>query len=161
MVGQWVGPDLSRATELVERSGTKGAEVTIGMSPCLDPTAKVVADTLRDLGYHVHREIDGPLRPEGDLLVRRHFAGRRRLRRRLVQRISLRGGVPRAAAVVRPARRHARGERCGGLHLQCSNFCDPEIDRRMQRAVDLQLTDAHAAARAFERWNTTSSIWHR
>ena len=31
-----------------------------------------------------------------------------------------------------------------------SNFCDHEIDRRMQRALDLQLIDPHASARAYE-----------
>jgi ABC-type oligopeptide transport system substrate-binding subunit len=34
--------------------------------------------------------------------------------------------------------------------FNASNFCDREIDRRMQRAIDLQLTDPHASARAFE-----------
>jgi ABC-type oligopeptide transport system substrate-binding subunit len=29
-----------------------------------------------------------------------------------------------------------------------SNFCDPAMDRRMQRALDLQLTNPHASARA-------------
>ena len=34
--------------------------------------------------------------------------------------------------------------------FNASNFCEREIDRRMQRAIDLQLTDSHASARAFE-----------
>ena len=151
VVGQWVGPDPSRASELARRSGTRGAEVTIGMSPCLDPTAKVVADTLRDLGYHVHREIDGPLRPEeipcwfaalspdADVSAAAWF-----------------GGYPSAAVFLVPLLSCVQPDGTPAVKgvvdytANASNFCEPEIDRRMQRAVDLQLTDAHAAARAFE-----------
>ena len=38
----------------------------------------------------------------------------------------------------------------GTITWNFSNLCAPEIDRRMQRALDLQLTDLHASARAFE-----------
>jgi ABC-type transport system substrate-binding protein len=49
VIGQWAGPDLSKARELVVRSGTEGAPVSVGMSPCMGPIAKVVVKTLRDL----------------------------------------------------------------------------------------------------------------
>jgi ABC-type oligopeptide transport system substrate-binding subunit len=42
-------------------------------------------------------------------------------------------------------------EGAGEFRLNLSNFCDPAIDRRMQRALDLQLTDPHASARAFAK----------
>jgi hypothetical protein len=50
------------------------------------------------------------------------------------------------------ARRHTpQGEgRAVGETFNASNFCDREIDRRMQRAIDLELIDPHASARAFE-----------
>ena len=38
----------------------------------------------------------------------------------------------------------------GEFFFNLSNFCNPAIDRRMQRALDLQLTDPHASARAWE-----------
>jgi peptide/nickel transport system substrate-binding protein len=33
--------------------------------------------------------------------------------------------------------------------INLSQFCDPNIDRRMQRALDRKLTDPNASARAF------------
>ena len=38
----------------------------------------------------------------------------------------------------------------GSPFFNLSNFCNPAIDRRMQRGLDLQLTDPHASARAWE-----------
>jgi YVTN family beta-propeller protein len=150
VVGQWVGPDLSLATSLVDRSGTKGSNVTIGMSPCLDLIATVVSDTLRDLEYQVHREIDGPdfaptdcqfgaITPDADVSSTAWFNGYPSAAVFLVPLLSCvqPDGTPAVKGVV-------------DYTFNASNFCDPEIDRRMQRAVDLQLTDAHAAARSFE-----------
>ena len=98
-----MGPDPSLARRLVQRSGTAGAEVSIAMSPCLASVAASVADTLRGLGYRVVLETDGPLAPPA-LLVRRPFAGRRRLLHSLAVVISIRCAVPGAAHVVRRAR---------------------------------------------------------
>jgi len=38
----------------------------------------------------------------------------------------------------------------GDYSWNFTNFCDPEIDRRMQRALYLEQTDPYASARAFE-----------
>ena len=38
----------------------------------------------------------------------------------------------------------------GDYSWNFTNFCDPEIDRRMRRALDLEQTDPYASARAFE-----------
>lgn len=150
VVGEWAGPDLSRANALVEGSGTKGAQVTIGMSPCLDPIAKVVARTLRDLGYQPRREIDGPLPPKGwdcwygalspdaDVSMTSWF-----------------NGYPSAGVFLVPLLscvQHGRSAVTGVLEypFNASNFCDHEIDRRMQQALDVQVIDPHAAARRYE-----------
>ncbi len=139
VVGAWAGPDPSRAGELVARSETEGADVTIAMSSCLEPTANLVAATLRDLGYRVVLETDGPLipaccqncwfgavSPDAD-----------------VSFTAWANDYPSPASFLVPLLS------CGE-HFNASNFCDPEIDRRIQRALDLQLTDPHAAAREFE-----------
>ena len=150
VVGEWAGPDLSRANALVEGSGTKRAQVTIGMSPCLDPIAKVVASTLRDLGYQPRREIDGPLRlkgedcwygalsPDADVSITVWF-----------------NGYPSAGVFLVPLLscvQHGRSAVTGVLEYpnNNSNFCDHEIDRRMQQALDVQVIDPHAAARRYE-----------
>jgi peptide/nickel transport system substrate-binding protein len=51
--GTWDAPDLVRAQDLVERSGTVGASVTIAIPERDRPTAGVLAEALRDLGYEV------------------------------------------------------------------------------------------------------------
>ena len=51
--GAWDAPDLVKAQELVERSGTAGDTVTIAIPKEERPTAEVLAETLRDLGYEV------------------------------------------------------------------------------------------------------------
>ncbi len=151
VIGEWAGPDLSRATALVDRSGTKGAEVTIGMSPCLDPIAKLVTDTLIDLGYQVVRETDGPLRPHDDPCWFGALSPDAD-----VAYAAWFNGYPSAAVFLVPllscVQPHEKPAVKGVVDytFNAANFCDHEIDRRMQRAVDLQLTNAHAAARAFE-----------
>jgi peptide/nickel transport system substrate-binding protein len=54
--GSWTAPDLARARELVERSGTRGMRVdmiTVGGDSLFSSAARVVADALRLLGYRV------------------------------------------------------------------------------------------------------------
>jgi peptide/nickel transport system substrate-binding protein len=149
--GSWAGQDFSRARELVKRSGTAGAEVVLAMSPCLEPTADQVASTLRDLGYRVTVKTDGPLRPPaidcwfGSLSP--------------VADVSFTAWawdypspsqflVPLLSCVQPDGTPAVEG--AGYFSFNASNFCDHEIDRRMQRALDLQLTDPHASARAYE-----------
>jgi len=150
VLGEWAGPDLSRATALVDRSGTKGAEVTIGMSPCLDATAKLVAATLRDLRYRVILETHGPLAQDD-------FCWFGALSKDAdVSSTAWFNGYPSAAVFLVPLLSCVQPDGTPAVNgewgdsFNASQFCDPEIDRRMQRAVDLQLTDVHAAARAFE-----------
>ena len=59
--GRWVGPDAALARQLVQRSGTEGAEILVTMPPCVASTAELVVDTLRGLGYRVVLETHGPL----------------------------------------------------------------------------------------------------
>jgi YVTN family beta-propeller protein len=157
VAGTWVGPDLSLARQLVQRSGTAGAEVSIAMSPCLQSTAESVADTLRGLGYRVVLETDGPLRPpelecwfspltpDADVSNTAWFWDYPSPAQFLVPLLSCvqpEGSLPFDGS---PAVTGA-----GDFSWNFTNFCDPEIDRRMQRALDLEPTDPYASARAFE-----------
>jgi peptide/nickel transport system substrate-binding protein len=147
----WAGPNLSRARQLVRRSGTAGAKVVIAMSPCLAATAQQVAATIRDLGYQVILRTDGPLRPpdvdcwfgalspDADVSYTGWFNDYPSAAAFL---------VPLLSCVQRDGTPAVQG--AGDFSFNSSNFCDPVIDRRMQRALDLQLTDLHASARAFE-----------
>ena len=151
IAGSWAGPDLARAHRLVERSGTLGADVTIAMSPCLDATAQQVMTTLRELDYHVAVETDGPLRPaaypcwfgplspDADVSYTAWHADYPSPGAFLVPLLSC--VEPDGTPAVRGAE---------DLSFNTSNFCDPRIDRRMQQALRLELSDPHESARAFE-----------
>src|SRR4029077_17705478 len=52
--GEWSRPDLERARELVDRSGTRGDEVVVSFNPYMPHAgkfARYVVDLLRTLGY--------------------------------------------------------------------------------------------------------------
>lgn len=143
--GTWAGPDLSRASHLVQRSGTEGADVVVASSPVLKETGKQIATTLDDLGYRVDFRIlksefvvvvDPP--PDVDVT----FLGWVQDYPSAVQFLAPLLSCP--ASDGGPSVQGA-----GEILLNLSNFCDPAIDRRVQRALDLQLTDPHASARAF------------
>ena len=149
VTGQWVGPDPSLARRLVRRSGTAGAEVSIAMSPCLATVAASVADTLRGLGYRVVLETDGPL-PHPHCWFGALSADAD------VSSTAWLWSYPSAAQFLVPLMSCVEPDGTPAVEgdedyaFNASNFCDPEIDRRMQRALDLELTDPYAAARAFE-----------
>ena len=149
VTGQWVGPDPSLARRLVKRSGTAGAEVSIAMSPCLASLAASVADTLRGLGYRVVLETDGPL-PHPHCWFGALSADAD------VSSTAWLWSYPSAAQYLVPLMSCVEPDGTPAVEgdedyaFNASNFCDPKIDRRMQRALDLELTDPYAAARAFE-----------
>jgi peptide/nickel transport system substrate-binding protein len=144
--GSWAGPDLSRARQLLQRSGTAGEEIVVGVSPFLEATGKQNVTTLRDLGYRAELRILatddfvlGVLPPDVDV----SFLGWVQDYPSATQFLAplLACPAPDGGPAVQGA---------GEILFNASNFCDPAIDRRMQRALDLQLTDPHASARAFE-----------
>jgi peptide/nickel transport system substrate-binding protein len=148
VAGTWAGPDLSRARALVQRSGTAGADVVVAMSSRLEVTARKVAATIRDLGYRVELRVHdvetGVLPPElttPDVDI--SFMGWVQDYPSAAQFL-----VPLLACTSPDGTPAVTG--AGDLSLNLSSFCDPEIDRRMQRALDLLATDPYASAQAFE-----------
>ena len=145
--GSWAGPDLSRARQALQRSGTAGDEVVVGVSAFLEATGNQVATDLRDLGYRAElRILDGEDFVTADLPAEVD--------------VSLLGWAqdyPSAAQFLAPLLACPSPD--GGPDLQgageflfnVSKFCEPTIDRRMQRALDLQVTDPHASARAWAK----------
>ena len=135
VAGSWTGPaDTSQARALVERSGTVGAHVVVAATPLLEATGKKVAATLDDLGYEAELRI-----VDSKYLV----LDRSQLPDDADVSFIVWGAIyPSAVEFFVPL-------------LGCtspynlSNFCDPEIDRRVQRALDLQATDRYRAAQAF------------
>ncbi len=162
VAGTWTGPDPSLARRLVRRSGTEGAKVTIGMTPCLRSTAESIADSLRGLGYRVVLETDGPLRPpdspchfgalspDADISPigwAWDYASPAQFLVPLLSCVKPDGSLPGdyGSRSGSPAVKGA-----GDFSWNWPYFCDPEIDRRMRRALDLEQTDPYASARAFE-----------
>ncbi len=144
--GSWAGPDLSRARQLVQRSGTAGADVVVAGSPYLDDEiGRRITTMLRDLGYRARFRFE---ETELDVLPRMPPS----------VDATLLGWVqdyPSAAQFLVPLLSCRAPD--GGLSVQGagdflfnqSNFCDPALDLRMQQALDLQLTDPHASARGW------------
>jgi peptide/nickel transport system substrate-binding protein len=145
--GTWAGPDLTEARALMRRSGTTGSDVVIAMSPALETTARQVAVTLRDLGYRPEVRI-----VDTDLFVvspaqMPHDAD-----------ISFtvwawdypsvsQFPVPLLGCTAPDGSPSIEG--AGEFSINLLNFCDPTIDRRIEQALELRLTDANASARAF------------
>jgi peptide/nickel transport system substrate-binding protein len=145
--GSWAGPDLSEARSLVRRSGTAGEEVVVAASPFLETSSEEVAATLRDLGYDVRiqrLEIDqavaDPSRLPSDVDVS------------FILWVQV---YPSAAEFLVPLLGCTEPDGTPAVEgveqtsINLSQFCDPNIDRRMQRALDRKLTDPNASARAF------------
>jgi ABC-type transport system substrate-binding protein/class 3 adenylate cyclase len=153
--GTWAGPDPSLARRLVQRSGTAGARVTIGMSPCLRSTAASVKDTLEGLGYRVDVETDNMLTDEECSFIALS----------LDADVSIQGWVwdyaspaqflvPLLSCVLPKGSPPFEGMPAvtgtGDYSFNFSHFCDPKIDGRMRRALDVEQIDPYASARAFE-----------
>ncbi|HJR98095.1 MAG TPA: ABC transporter substrate-binding protein [Actinomycetota bacterium] len=145
--GTWAGADPSEAQSLVSRSGTAGSKVVIAVSPFLEMVADEVATTLRDLGYRpsVRRlEIDQVVAAPSDLPagVDVSFVFWAQVYPSAAEFL-----VPLLGCTEPDGTPVVEGVEQNSINL--SRFCDPDIDRRMQQALDRKLTDPYASARAF------------
>lgn len=135
--GAWSAPDLAAAKGLVDRSGTRGALVTVVYSPSLPGpgVAPYVASVLRRLGYRVRlRAIEG-FSEYFDTIDDPRRMGDAAISGWVADYAAPYGFVNRQFSCdVRRAPNYA-------------GFCDPRVDRKTQRALELQATDPHAANR--------------
>lgn len=148
--GSWAGPDITRAQELVRRSGTAGDELVVAITPIQkEVIASRFVPTLRDLGYDVEVRVvsseqailfGDTLPPDADMSV-----------------IAWVQAYPSAAEFLVPLLAcpspSGKGHSIEGVEQTSFNpygFCRPDLDRRMQRALDLKLTDPYGSARAWE-----------
>jgi peptide/nickel transport system substrate-binding protein len=142
--GLWTAPDLATAKRLVAQSKTAGTHVTIWLEP-FDKAervkvAQLMAKAMRSIGYVVDvKNFDGDL--IGELL-----SGNTK---HLQVRIEGWGiDYPGPASFFVPLLTcKATIERLLGpdTSFNLAGFCSPEIDRKMERALELQRTDAKAA----------------
>ena len=144
--GTWTAPDLDQARSLVEMSATEGSKVTVWATPEYAfgiPVAvgRYFVDLLDELGYRatlrvVHdsdRYFSVTLDPSRQAQIA--FSG-------------WSADYPAESGFIIPV------ASCAAASSSNVQFCDPGIDRRMERASRLQLTDLAAAHRLW------SSIEH-
>jgi YVTN family beta-propeller protein len=147
--GTYTGPDLARARSLVRESGTLGERIDVwGQSdnPYIPREVPVYfASVLRSLGYRVHlHNVPGATISNAK---RRHF------------QISIDGDW--AAAYPDPSSYIPQFFSCDGGN-NGGYYCSPPLDRKMQQASQLELTNpAKAAATwtAIDRQLTNNAIW--
>jgi peptide/nickel transport system substrate-binding protein len=156
--GVWHAPDLARARRLVAASGTKGQEVVVlnSIEPPIAATAmRHLARTLRQIGY----------RPRLRLVREQDFD-------------RLASSQPQGTSDMAPegwSANYPSASTFLQLHLSCaalrpdsdanpniSGFCDPRLDRMMQRARALQITSPSSANELWahvDREITDRAVW--
>jgi YVTN family beta-propeller protein len=152
--GTWTAPDLAKARALVARSGTRGMKVTLWAWSLATTFNELAEKALQSLGYRV------TMRPVGaDKYWDVVFNPRNRAQ------IGFDGagvGTPTPAAFL-VGNFSCPGSMVGSPNvLDPSQFCDPRIDRVMQRAQAEQLsnpTGSRALWQRADRELTDAAFW--
>jgi peptide/nickel transport system substrate-binding protein len=143
--GRWHGPDLKAAQRLVTESGTRGAHVVVG--PVLPQWVSVrdyLAEVLLGLGYET--SIDERTDPES-------FFG-------ALDSADYQISMGNSTSQWPAPTEHLIGFACD--QIQPGLSCDAKFDTLFNRAVELQKTDAAAAAlqwAAADRYVTDLAYW--
>ncbi len=136
----WTAPDLARAQELVDRSGTAGTKVTVWASDALFPASVPVGryfrDLLRRLGYRASLEV-----VDDQAWSAATFG---RPPRAQITFLGWTADFATAPGFIAPV------FACDGSS-NVSGFCDPSIDRRMEEAARVRPTDPAGAVDAWSK----------
>jgi YVTN family beta-propeller protein len=137
--GTWTAPDRQRAKDLIEASRTKGMRVTVVESQTFAPIARYFVGLLNDLGYHARLRVI----PDIDKFFDFVFDTRNDVQATAFSWVF--GGSPSSDLILQVAS-------CRGLHhgspldnLNVPEFCDPQIEAKIDRARRVQLSDPAAA----------------
>ena len=147
--GAWKAPDMARARRLVAQSGTRGERVELwGLTdPGFVPpaTASYIAGVLRVLGYRVHLR----LVPFATITPA------------MWKRMQISVGGDWLANYPDPSSYLPQFFACGGGNSN-GYYCNPALDRKMQHAELLELTDPPRATATWEsvdRQLTNKAVW--
>jgi peptide/nickel transport system substrate-binding protein len=139
--GVWSHPDPPKARRLVAASGTRGAKVTVWIPANRRPEGRLFVTLLSQLGY--------PARPkylDNDPYYTEIGDPRQRIQAGV---LSWQADFPAAWDFI------AFFFRCpvqaSGANTNPSQFCDPGIDRQINRALALEATDPAAATSLWSR----------
>ena len=147
--GAWSAPDLARARQLVAESGTLGERIDIWGSPdegFIPPaTTAYIASVLRELGYRVHV----------------HLVPIAAITEAMWQRMQASVDGDWIASYPDPSSYLPQFFACGGGNSN-GYYCNPALDREMQQAETLELTDPPKATALWEsvdRQLTDDAVW--
>jgi len=127
--GRWKAPDLEMAQQLIDASGTRGAQIVVGPTfPEWNDQLEYLGSVLEELGYQVSIDAATDL----DELFE-SWADR-------VPEISLNGWGPDWLSASNFLGLYT----CGGDYF--INYCDPDLDAAFNHARELQATDPAAAS---------------
>jgi ABC-type transport system substrate-binding protein/predicted Ser/Thr protein kinase len=135
--------DLAAARRLVERSGTKGARVTVwGFDGAFAKTTDLIARTLRAIGYRARARLRGD----------DYWSYTSDSRHRAQMGVQFwAADYPAASALVRDQLSCSAFARASPDNLNMAENCDPEADRLMAEAAHLQTADPARAAAMWAR----------
>jgi YVTN family beta-propeller protein len=147
--GAWSAPDMARARRLVAESGTLGEQVEVWGSPdegFVPPAVTAyIAGVLRALGYQ----------------VRVHLAPVATITEPMWERMQISTDGDWVASYPDPSSYIPQFFACGGGNSN-GYYCNPALDREMQQAETLDLTDPSRAAAVWEsvgRQLTDDAVW--
>ena len=148
--GAWSAPDMASARRLVAQSGTLGERIDVWGSPdgggfVPSTMPEYVAGVLRALGYRVHL----------------HLISQATYTEALHKRIQLTADGDWVAAYPYPSSYVPGFVSCGG-GTSNGYYCNPSLDREMQRAELLELGDPRKASALWEsidRQLTDNAVW--
>jgi len=133
--GEWIAPDLAKARSLVKASGTTGMRVEV-VADRFGVDAPHVVSALRRIGYQASLRVVPSQRYNQFVSDPRNKV-----------QVSAQGWVadyPSASNFI------ALFLRCGARSNH-SGFCAPDIDKRIDRALTLQATDAQRAGKLWAK----------
>lgn len=158
--GVWSAPDLARAKKLVEAAGAVGARVTVsvtelGVLPGAVEIMDHVVDVLNEIGLRAVLQVV----PDQDAYFEAIFQNpTARPGSPEYPQVFLAGWIsdfPRASDFIEPL------FRCGGF-ANTSGYCDPRLDKMIDRVKKLSITDPGAASRgwtAIEHQLVRAAVW--
>jgi peptide/nickel transport system substrate-binding protein len=143
--GAWTAPDRATATRLINQSGTSGMQVTVWSFAGFADVSRYFVKLLNTLGYHAQLRTLGADSHGGFNAFYGYVADSSNKAQMAAYWTQ---GAPSPLELT-------SGFRCrsfvpnNGDNLNVAEFCDRELDSRIERAVSLQVTDP---ARAGAAW---------
>jgi YVTN family beta-propeller protein len=147
--GALAGPDLARAEQLVQSSGTRGARVTVvaggfGTAIPVQATGRYLVSVLDQLGYHATLRVIGSDTAYNDQL----YNSRNRTQ---IGWFGWYEDYPSPWDFIGPVLTCPSFRPDNAGNLNAAEFCDPAIDAQASRALAAQARSPNAAAKLWTR----------